>query len=72
VTIAARDVTSTFVAEEPTGTPDVPPGQPSAGSNGGNSGSGGGGKVEGAADLQHRPDLGLAIGLLVIAAFIGA
>jgi mannan endo-1,6-alpha-mannosidase len=84
VTIAARDVTSTFVAEEPTGTPDVPPeeptgtpdvppGQPSAGSNGEDSGSGGGdGKGESAAVLQHRPDVGLAIGLLVIVAFIGA
>jgi mannan endo-1,6-alpha-mannosidase len=72
VTIAARDVTSTFVAEEPTGTPGVPSGQPSAGSSGGNSGSGGGGKGEGAAVLQPRPDLGLAVGLLALAAVVGA
>ena len=35
VTIAVREVTSTFVADESTGTPDGPPGQPGGGSNGG-------------------------------------
>jgi mannan endo-1,6-alpha-mannosidase len=72
VTIGVRDVTSTFVAEEPTGTPDGPPGQSGAGSNGGNSGSGHDGNGKSAAALQHRPDLSLAAGLLAIAAVVGA
>jgi hypothetical protein len=72
VTIGVRDVTSTFVAEEPTGTPDGLPGQSGAGSNGGDSDSGDRTNGQSAAILQHRPDPGLAIGLLAIAAVVAA
>jgi mannan endo-1,6-alpha-mannosidase len=73
VTIGVRDVTSTFVAEEPTGTSDTPPGHTAVtGSNGGNSGSSHGGNGKSAAVLQHRPDLSLAAKLLAMAAVVGA
>jgi len=62
VTIAARDVTSTFVAGEPTGSSDGSPRQPS----GGNSGSGGENNNESVASPLHGADSRLAAGLLVV------
>lgn len=71
VTIAARDVTSTFVADEPTGTPDGPPGQPGGGSGGGrNSGSGNDGDNDSAAGLQNQADIWLAIGFLLLVSVV--
>lgn len=68
VTIAPRDVTSTFVADEPTGIPDGPPGQSGGSSNGQNDGGSGGGDKESAAALQVRASLGLAAVLPIAAA----
>ena len=71
VTIAVRDVTSTFVADEPTGTPDGSPGQSAGGSNGGggNGASDGGGR-ENTAELQKRAGLGFAMALPIAAAVV--
>lgn len=69
VTIAVRDVTSTFAAESPTGTSDGPPGR-SGGGRGGRSGEGndGDGDGESTAALRDRSDLGVKIALPVLAA----
>lgn len=71
VTIAVRDVTSTFVADEPTGTPDGSPGQSAGGSNGGggNGASDGGGR-ENTAELQKRAGLGFVMALPIAAAVV--
>lgn len=66
VTIAVREVTSTFAIEPPTGTAASPPGQrPGAGSGGRSTSNGNG---ESAACLQARTELGLKVALPVVAA----
>lgn len=66
VTIAVVDVTSTFVAESPTGTPDGPPGQPGGGDDGNGRSGDDGGESTGA--LHSRADLGVRVALPVMAA----
>jgi mannan endo-1,6-alpha-mannosidase len=67
VTIAVRDVTSTFVAEEPTRGTKGSPGQSSGGNGGGNnSGSSGDIVNESVASLRKWSDLRLAAGLFVV------
>ena len=72
VTIAVRAVTSTFVAETQTGTPDGSPGQPGSGSDSGNGGNGSGDDSdESSAPLAQKcssAELGVKAALPVLAA----
>lgn len=69
VTIAVRDVTSTFAVDQPTGTSAAPPGQSSGGNSGRSSGEGSGSESGSGSDasaaLSSRASLGLALGLPV-------
>ncbi|KAM0716690.1 hypothetical protein Q7P37_008135 [Cladosporium fusiforme] len=67
VTIAVRDVTSTFAVESPTGTPAEPPGS-SGGAGDGADGGSGDDSEEGAAAMHDRSDFGVKIALPVLAA----